>query len=92
VDDRPADAVAERLDRGGLLVAVLVMAGVQLYTLAPVILGWRYGGAGFAGAIWLVFGVAGGVSAWVALRGGGEAGCLLGWSVPFFWRAPRWAR
>ena len=73
---QPAASVAERYDRGGLWIAVLLMLGTQVYVLQPVILGWRYGLVASGAVIWLVYGAVGGASAWIVLRGGGRSPAL----------------
>lgn len=75
---QPAERLAERFDRGGLWAAILVMFGWQVIAILPVVIsGWlRYGPGGSGAAVWLVYLMAGSVSAWVVLHGGGRSPAL----------------
>jgi len=75
---QPSTDVEERYDRGGLWVAIMVMFGWQLIGVLPVVVSaWlKYGLTGSGAVIWLVYMVAGMVSAIVVLRGGGRTPLL----------------
>ncbi len=75
---QPVVRIEEDFNRGGLWVAIVVMAGWHLLaTLPTVISGWlRYGPAASSAVIWLVYAVLGAVSATVVLRGGGRSPAL----------------
>ena len=75
---QPSTDVEERYDRGGLWVAIMVMFGWQLIGVLPVVIsGWlKYGLTASGAVIWLVYMVAGTISAIVVLRGGGRTPLL----------------
>lgn len=76
-DELAAD-IGERYRRGGLWIAVMVMAVWHLLATLPVVIsGWLNEGQAQSGAvIWLVYAIVGTVSAVLVLRGGGHGVAL----------------
>ncbi len=75
---QPVTGVVERYGRGSLWAAILVTLGWHFVSVLPVVItGWlQFGPATSGAAIWLVYLLAGLISAVVALRGGGQSPLL----------------